>query len=70
MKQILLNIPENKYQLFLEAIKNLDFISIYNQNDIDVSENEKKLIRERVKNSKSEYGQNWDEIKDSFNLNE
>ncbi|HWY10763.1 MAG TPA: hypothetical protein VN026_05525 [Bacteroidia bacterium] len=68
MKQILLNIPDNKYNAFLEAIKNLDFIRVYNENDINVTEEEKKLIRDRIKNSKQEYGQNWDQIKDSFNL--
>ena len=68
MKQILLNIPDNKYSAFLEAIKKLDFIRVYNENDINVTEEEKQLIRERVKNSKSEFGQNWDQIKDSFNL--
>ncbi len=68
MKQILLNIPDNKYAAFLEAIKNLDFIRIYNENDVVVTEEEKQLIRERIRNSKPEYGQNWDQIKDSFNL--
>jgi len=68
MKQILLNIPDNKYQAFLEAIKSLDFIRVHNQNDVIVTEEEKNLIRERVKNSKSQYGKDWDEIKDSFNL--
>ena len=68
MKQILLNIPDNKYNAFLEAIKNLDFIRVYNEDDINVTEEEKQLIRERIKNSKPEYGQNWNQIKDSFNL--
>ena len=68
MKQILLNIPDSKYQLFMDAIKGLDFIRIHNENDIVVTEEEKKLIRDRVQNSKPEYGQNWNTIKDSFNL--
>ena len=68
MKQILLNIPDNKYNAFLVAIKNLDFIRIYNQNDVNITEEEKHLIRNRIKNSKPESGQNWDHIKDSFNL--
>jgi hypothetical protein len=68
MKQVLLNIPDNKYQAFLDAIKDLDFIKIFNENDVSVSEEEKKLIRERVKNSNPEYGQNWGEIKDSFKM--
>jgi hypothetical protein len=68
MKQILLNIPDNKYNTFLEAIKNLDFIRIYNQNDVNVSEEEKQIIRDRIKNSQPELGKDWDQIKDSFNL--
>ncbi len=68
MKQILLNIPDNKYQAFLDAIKGLDFIRAHNQNDVVITDEEKKLIRERIKNAKPEYGQNWNEIKDSFIL--
>ena len=68
MKQILLNIPDNKYNAFLEAIKNFDFIRIYNENDVLVTEEEKQLIRNRIKNSSDQNYQNWDQIKDSFNL--
>ena len=44
MKQIILNIPDNKYQAFIEAIKGLEFIRVYNENDVVVTEEEKKLI--------------------------
>ncbi len=40
----------------------------HNENDIKVTEVEKRLIRERIKNSKPEDGRNWNKIKDSFNL--
>lgn len=34
MKQITLNIPENKFQFFIELLKNLDFVKIEeNQGD-------------------------------------
>ena len=68
MKQILLNIPDNKYQDFLEILKSLDFVEEYTENDIHISEKEKQLVLDRQKNSDKSAGKSRDDIKDSFIL--
>jgi hypothetical protein len=51
MKQVTLNIPENKYDLFMEFIKNIEFIKKYNEININVSEEEQAVILDRIKNT-------------------
>lgn len=38
MKQITLNIPENKLKIFLDFIRGLDYVSISNENDIPMDQ--------------------------------
>lgn len=38
MKQITLNIPENKLAIFLDFIRGLDYVSISNENDIPMDQ--------------------------------
>jgi hypothetical protein len=44
MKQVTLNIPENKYELFIDFIKNIEFIKGYNELTNDVSNEEQEII--------------------------
>jgi hypothetical protein len=68
MKQVILNIPENKYDLFMEFIKNIEFIRKYNELNTNVSDEEQTLILERIKNTSETDLKKWEEVKDSFNL--
>jgi|LakMenEpi05Nov12_1017451.scaffolds.fasta_scaffold09129_2 hypothetical protein len=68
MKQVTLNIPENKYDLFMEFIKNIEFIKKYNEININVSEEEQAVILDRIKNTPKADLRKWSEVKDSFNL--
>jgi hypothetical protein len=68
MKQVTLNIPENKYNLFIEFIKNIEFIKGYNELTIDVSDEEQKIILDRIKNTKKDDLKTWDEVATTFNL--
>jgi hypothetical protein len=68
MKQVTLNIPENKYDLFIEFIKNIEFIKKYNEINISVSEEEQAVILDRIKNMPKSNLRKWSEVKDSFNL--
>jgi hypothetical protein len=68
MKQVTLNIPENKYDLFMEFIKNIEFIKKYNEININVSEEEQAVILDRIKNMPKADLRKWSEVKDSFNL--
>jgi len=68
MKQLTLNIPENKFELFTEFIKNIEFIKNYNELNISVSEKEQTLVLDRVKKTKKTDLKQWNEILNSFKL--
>lgn len=68
MKQVTLNIPENKYELFMEFIKNIEFIKKYNEINIAISEEEQAIILDRIKNTPKADLKKWSEVKDSFKL--
>lgn len=70
MTQLLLNInDESKTNLLLDFLKSLNYISVekLSDNNIIVSEQEKNIMRERLKNAKPEKFKNWDDIKTTFN---
>jgi len=68
MKQVTLNIPENKYELFMEFIKNIDFIKSNNEIDFFISKEEQTLILDRIKKTKKEDLKQLSEVIDGFNL--
>ena len=63
--KITLDIPENKYQFFLELVKSLNFIKV-DENDFVVPEWQKKIVRDRIKDTKPEEYLSWDEVEDKF----
>ena len=67
MKQVTLNIPDNKYQFFLELIKSLNFITI-DKDDPAVMEWQKEIVRERTLKSKENPDRllDWEDIQDKF----
>ncbi len=68
MKQITLNIQDNKFPFFVELIESMDFVNI--QEDFDIPEEHKKIVMERMKKSKEnpERLLDWDSVKDNFIL--
>ena len=65
MKRISLSLPEKEYPFFLKLVKNLSFVKV--EKDVFyISEDEKNLVRRRIKNSTAENLKNWDVIKNSF----
>lgn len=66
MKQVTLNIPESKYKFFMELVRNLGLET----NDIDIPEEHKKIVRERIKLSDANPDRllNWDHVQDNFNF--
>ncbi len=68
LKQVTLNIPENKYELFMEFIKNMDFIKSNNEIDFFISKEEQTLILDRIKKTKKEDLKQLFEVIDGFNL--
>ena len=65
MKQVILTIPENKFQFFMELIKNLGFI---NPTEIDIPEEHKQIVRERIAESDKNPTKilDWEEVKNDF----
>jgi hypothetical protein len=48
MKQVVLNIPDNKYTFFMELVKNLDFVRV--NEEVKLTKKQKKFV-EGTKNS-------------------
>ena len=65
MKQITLNIPDSKYQFFVELINNLGFDK---SEEVNILDQHKTIVRERTlrSNENPERLLNWDEVKDDF----
>lgn len=71
MTQLLLDIQdESKTNKLLEFLKTLNYIRVHqlSEENVIVSESEKNLMRERLKNAKAEDFKDWDDIMHSFDL--
>lgn len=55
MKQLTINIKDNKYSFFLELIKSMDFVSIADNDDWyeSLSANDKKSIQKGIEDIKN-----------------
>lgn len=60
MKEVTLKIPDNKYQFFMELVRNLGFEKA---DELDIPEEHKSIVRERIKNSKPEDLIPWQEAR-------
>jgi hypothetical protein len=65
MKEITLKIPENKFRFFMELIANLGFETI---EDVEIPEEHKAIVRERIKNSKPEDLIPWKEARKQLKI--
>jgi hypothetical protein len=73
MTQLLLDIQdESKTNKLLEFLKTLNYVRVHqlSEENVIVSESEKNVMRERLKNSKAEDFKDWDDIMHSFDLSE
>lgn len=71
MHQFLVNIKDDsKTNVLLNFLKSLNYISVkeLSDNDIIVSEEEKNVMRARLKKAKPENFKNWEDIKNTFKL--
>jgi hypothetical protein len=66
MKQVTLNIPDSKFQFFMELIKNLGF----KESVIDIPEEHKEAVRKRMEASSIDPERllNWEEVQNEFRL--
>lgn len=60
MKQITLQIPEKKYHFFMELVKQL---GIHVSEEVEIPEEHKAMVRERIKTAKPEEMIPWEEAR-------
>ena len=65
---ITLTIDDKYKTAFLAFIKTLSYVKIKEEQEISISEKDKELVKERIKNTKREELLDWDEVKDNFKL--
>lgn len=63
MKEVILKIPNKKYSFFLELIRNLGFEIA---EEIEIPEEHKNIVRERIKNTKPDEMIPWSEARKQF----
>ncbi len=69
LKTYSITIPYNKEKVFIEWMKKLDFVKrIEQQSSLDIPEEHKEIVRQRIKNTSKEDLLDWDEVKDTFRL--
>jgi hypothetical protein len=64
MKKVTINVPEDKYRFFMELIESLGF----DTDEAGISEAQKEMVRERIKNSKKEELLTWQEARGKLKL--
>jgi hypothetical protein len=69
MKNISVQIPDNKYPFFMELLKNFDFVKVKDE-DIIIPEEHKQIVRERIKMSEKDPSRRlkWDDAKHKIKL--
>jgi hypothetical protein len=67
MKEITIQIPDERLNFFMELMKELDFEV---SRKYDIPEEHISIVRDRIKNAEEhpEQAEEWDKIKDQFNL--
>lgn len=68
MRQLNIKIPDNKYDSFIELIKELDYIEI--EENLSLSDEQIKIVNDRTQKSleNPERILKWDDVKDSIKL--
>lgn len=69
MKQVTLNIPEKKFDFFMELIESLGFVET---NGLEIPEEHKRIVRNRIEISDNnpERLLDWNDIKNDFKQEE
>lgn len=65
MKQVILNIPEQQYEFFMQLVSKLGF---HAEAEFDISEEDKSIVRDRITNTKSKDLISWSEAKNKLNF--
>lgn len=63
MKQYTVSIPDDKSKLFLDILNELSFIeSVEDISSIDISEEQKNIVRERIAKYNDKDYQDWSDL--------
>lgn len=68
MIPVTIAVPENKLMFFKELVNSLNFKEIGNSSITDITEEQKQMVLERIKNSNPENWKAWDDVRDNFKL--
>jgi len=71
MKNFTVTIPDNKENIFIEMMKSISFVQkIQASNDIDISEEQKEIIRNRIQRMEDnpESCLSWEDIERKVKL--
>jgi hypothetical protein len=70
MKSYSITITDDKEKVFIEWMKNLAFVKRIEQQSgtVDIPEEHKTMILQRIKSTPKEDLLEWDQVKDSFRL--
>lgn len=69
MKNVTLQIPENKYSFIMELLKSFDYVKV-EEEDIIISEEHKGIVRQRVNASQNDPSRLliWDDVKHKIKI--
>jgi hypothetical protein len=67
MKQVIVSVPEKKIKFFLELMNSLGFNSA-DDVEVEVPEEHKKLIRNRIKTAGAKSYSDWDKARTRIKL--
>ena len=64
MKNITIQVPDSKYQFFMELLSNLDFVKV-GADDMEIPEEHKRIVRQRLSDIEADPSRlvDWDEVK-------
>ncbi|MCF8464109.1 MAG: addiction module protein [Flavobacteriales bacterium] len=67
MREVILKVPEDKYEFIMELIANL---GLEVEAEMEIPEWQKNMVRERVEEYKKnpDIALDWDDVKDDFDL--
>lgn len=70
MKQVKIQIPDSEYPNFMKLISSIEYITV-EEDEIVIPEEQKNIVRERIKASESDPSRlmDWDKAKQQLRFN-
>ncbi len=66
MKQIVVSVPEEKYDFLMELMKSMDFVTI--SDSIDIPEEHKSLVSHRKQTANFDSMHDWNDLKHQWKV--